>query len=305
MTQDRIAPEIDVAVNVKVTLPGGAGVEVGVPIRWRAPKQEAQFGAIVLDTPALGVTGQRTAQLWSDGTTWYICATGRLLDGTAPFVIAEVYAGNTVFGSNPPPPLGDPAHRSATVDTSYGSCPWQFIRPNSNLLPVPAPVGSGSTPYVLGLWAQFDGNASYTFQSYSFFGWCGSKTDCDSGFDSFFASEGFPVLAAEPRHEQAPLTGTLRNKVGRFAELPDRASFAWDDSRQGWVWQPAQPNCGTFTLLPFQGGLLLHSTVSEPQIIAPHGSAEHRPLRLTFEVTARPGKGPRREREGFVLDVSE
>jgi hypothetical protein len=190
------------------------------------------------------------------------------------------------------------------VDASYGSCPWKFVRGNSNLLPVPAPVGSGSTPYQLALWAQSNG-VTVSYQPFSFFGVPSTRTDCDAGSGSFFASEGFPVLPAEQRHEHSPLTGTLRNKVGRFAELPDRASFAWDDGRQGWVWQPAQSHCGTFTLLPFQGGLLLHSTVSEPHIIAPYGSAERRPLRLTFEVTARPSKGPKREREGFVLDVSE
>jgi hypothetical protein len=163
---------------------------------------------------------------------------------------------------------------------------------------------------MLAVWARFDGATSFNLQTLSFLGNVTGRTDCDpvgsgSGGTGTIMAAGFHVLPAAERHEHPPLKGALRNKVGRFAELPDAVQFRWDDGRHGWVWQPDQPHHGTFTLLPFQGSLLLHSSVSEPEIVPAHGSPQRRPLRLTFEVTARPGKGGRREREGFVLDVSE
>jgi hypothetical protein len=292
MMEDDKRSLIRVDVQVNVSIPGlAAAVE-----QYHGLLPGRAVGRILIDIP----TSCAKVLTGSPSGTGSICAKGRLTaKAQGDTVYAKVYQ-----GSAPMIPHSHPSCSSCTTvfDGTYYN--WAFT--GSNLLPGAACAatcsGSQAAPNVLAVWTNF--GSGDVLQTQPFNGLCSNHTDCDGsgpGAGFALATAGYPVLAAPAAGEtHPPLTATVVRKTGRFAALPDRAEFTWNDCQQGWVWVPEQARCGTFTLLPCKDWFLLHSTVSNPPLIPAQAGGTLNPLHLVFELTAA---GESRRPERLVLEV--
>jgi hypothetical protein len=293
MKQEPGQPSVQVRVEVNVTLPG-----LGTTVKQVAGPQLAS-GTINVTIPS------GNAQVWTNSSgNRFICARGTL-SASAPTVYAKTYKG-TGHVCPCDPPTTDTSCISTTPVLTSGTYNWSFDR-STALIPIQDCVMSGqSDPYLLVVWARFDGDTHYACKEQSFNAVCSTRTDCDSAFGDggpLLAGAGYPVLAdPQGAGPQPALVGHLRMKTGRFAALPEQVRLAWCRVQQGWTWTSEQAECGSYTVLPFKDWFLLHSTVSNPPLIPARPGGSRNPLHVVFEVTATDKSG---EPEGFVLDVRQ
>lgn len=288
--EDNKCAQVYVDVHVRVSVPGMASVVE----HYQGMPRPLTPGQIYITTPGQGACVPVLAG--SPSGTGSICAKGTLSQ-SAPTVWAQVYSGSApVIPSSPPGGCASCSVVLAGTDYTWGfdSLPGAACGATCS--------GSQAAPNVLAVWTQF-GTAPYTLQTQSFNGLCSTHTGCDgSGAASAFAAAGYPVLTASAEGSgHPPLTGTVLKKTGRFAALPEYVSFEWQNCAQGWVWQPEQAHCGTFTLQPCKDWFLLHSTVASPPLISAQAGGTVKPLHLVFEVTVA---GDSRRPERLVLEVS-